>query len=123
MTRNSFRRFAICTTITLSCLSRASSLAQEVQAPSPGDTASGIIDAERAKAKTLKPVAPSHGEQEFDRFEEKIFDPLINPNGLTFQLGGLPTGGGFSLGPRYIRRDWLREHLISDTYLVGSTKK
>jgi hypothetical protein len=98
-------------------------LAQEVQAPSPGDTASGIIDAERAKAKTLKPVAPSHGEQEFDRFEEKIFDPLINPNGLTFQLGGLPTGGGFSLGPRYIRRDWLREHLISDTYLVGSTKK
>jgi hypothetical protein len=123
MTRNSFRRFAICTTITLSCLSRASSLAQEVPAPSPGDTASGIIDAERAKAKTLKPVAPSHGEQEFDRFEEKIFDPLINPNGLTFQLGGLPTGGGFSLGPRYIRRDWLREHLISDTYLVGSTKK
>ena len=123
MTRNSFRRFAICTTITLSCLSRASSFAQEVQAPSPGDTASGIIDAERAKAKTLKPVAPSHGEQEFDRFEEKIFDPLINPNGLTFQLGGLPTGGGFSLGPRYIRRDWLREHLISDTYLVGSTKK
>ena len=123
MTRNSFRTIAICTTITLSCLSYASSLAQEIQAPAPGDTASGIIDAEKAKAKTLKPVAPSHGEQEFDRFEEKIFDPLINPNGLTFQLGGLPTGGGFSLGPRYIRRDWLREHLISDTYIVGSTEK
>src|SRR6201996_1540888 len=123
MTRNSFRTIAICTTITLSCLSYASSLAQEIQASAPGDTASGIIDAEKAKAKTLKPVAPSHGEQEFDRFEEKIFDPLINPNGLTFQLGGLPTGGGFSLGPRYIRRDWLREHLISDTYIVGSTEK
>jgi hypothetical protein len=123
MTRNTFQTIAICTTITLGCLSCASSLAQEIQAPSPGDTASGIINAEKAKAKSLSPVAPSHGEQEFDRFEEKIFDPLVNPNGLTFQLGGLPTGGGFSLGPRYVRRDWLREHLISDTYLVGSTKK
>ena len=123
MTQKIVRRFAICTTITLSCLRGASSLAQEAQAPSSGDRTAGIIEAEYAKAKTLKPVAPSHGEQEFDRFEEKFFDPLINPNGLTFQLGGLPTGGGFSLGPRYIRRDWLREHLISDTYLVGSTKK
>jgi hypothetical protein len=123
MTRNTFQTIAICTTLTLSCLNCGSSLAQEVQGSPPGDTASGIISAEKAKAKSLSPVAPSHGEQEFDRFQEKIFDPLINPNGLTFELGGLPTGGGFSLGPRYVRRDWLREHLISDTYLVGSTKK
>ena len=123
MTRNIFRTVAVCATITLSSLSCASSLAQETQVPSPRDTASGIIDAEKAKAQSLSPVAPSHGEQDFDRFEEKVFDPLINPNGLTFQLGGLPTGGGFSLGPRYIRRDWLQEHLISDSYLVGSTKK
>ena len=119
MTRNIFRTVAVCATITLSSLSCASSLAQETQVPSPRDTASGIIDAEKAKAQSLSPVAPSLGEQDFDRFEEKVFDPLINPNGLTFQLGGLPTGGGFSLGPRYIRRDWLQEHLISDTYLVG----
>jgi hypothetical protein len=123
MTRNIFRTVAVCATITLSCLSCASSLAQETQVSSPRDTASGIIDAEKAKAQSLSPVAPSHGEQDFDRFEEKVFNPLINPNGLTFQLGGLPTGGGFSLGPRYIRRDWLQEHLISDSYLVGSTKK
>jgi hypothetical protein len=90
MTRSVFRTIAICTTITLSC---ASSLAQETRAPSAGETTSGIIDAEKAKANSLSPVAPSHGEQEFDRFEEKIFDPLIVPNGPTFQLGGLPTGG------------------------------
>jgi len=120
MTRSTFRTIAVCTAI---ALSYASSLAQEIQVPSPRDTASGIIDAEKVKEKTLRPVAPSHGEQEFDRFEEKIFDPLINPNGLTFQTGGLPSGGGFSLGPRYIRRDWLHEHLVSDTYFVGSTKK
>jgi hypothetical protein len=106
MTRNIFRTIAVCTTITLSCLSCASSLAQVIKAPSTGDTTSGIIGAEK----------------EFDRFEEKIFDPLINPNGLTFQTGGLPTGGGFSLGPRYTRRDLLREHLISNSYIVGSTK-
>jgi outer membrane protein assembly factor BamA len=120
MTRNIFRTIAICTTLTLSC---ASSLAQETQVPSPRDTTSGIIDAEKAKEKALSPVAPSHGEQEFDRFEEKIVDPFISPNGLTVQTGGLPTGGGFSLGPRYTRRDLLREHLISNSYIVGSTKK
>jgi hypothetical protein len=120
MTRNVFRTIAVFTTLTLSC---ASSLAQETQVPSPGDTASGIIDAEKAKEKALSPVAPSHGEQEFDGLEEKVVDPLIKPNRLTFKSGGLPTGGGFSLGPRYIRRDWLHEHLISDSYIVGSTRK
>jgi hypothetical protein len=123
MTRDIFLTMAIYATLTLSCLSCASSLAQQTQVPSAGDTASGIIDAEKAKARSLKPVAPSHGEQEFDGFEEKIVDPLTKPNGLAPQLGGLPTGGGFSLGPRYIRRDWLHEHLISDSYIVGSTKK
>ena len=123
MTRNAFRTIAVCATISLGCLRCASSLAQETQASSPGDRSTEIIDAEKAKEKALSPVAPSRGEQQFDRFEEKIIDPLINPNGLAPQLGGLPTGGGFSLGPRYIRRDWLQEHLISDTYLVGSTKK
>lgn len=123
MTGKILQTIAICTSIALSCLGSASSLAQEMQAPSPGDRASGIIDAEKAKARFLRPVAPSHGEHEFDRFEEKIVDPVVNPNGPTFQLGGLPTGGGFSLGPRYVRRDWLREQLISDTYIVGSTKK
>jgi hypothetical protein len=123
MTRNVFRTIAVYTTLTLSCLSCASSLAQETPVPSPGDTASGIINDEKAKAQSLSPVAPSHGEQEFDGFEEKIFNPLIKPNSLTFKSGGLPSGGGFSLGPRYIRRDWLHEHLISDSYLVGSTGK
>jgi hypothetical protein len=123
MTRNVFRTIAVYTTLTLSCLSCASSLAQETPVPSPGDTASGIINDEKAKAQSLSPVAPSHGEQEFDGFEEKIFNPLIKPNSLTFKSGGLPSGGGFSLGPRYIRRDWLHEHLISDSYLVGSTRK
>jgi hypothetical protein len=120
MTKNRFQTIAVCTVITLCC---ASSVAQEAGTQPPGTRTAKIIDAEKAKAKSLSAVEPSHGELDFDRFEEKIVDPLINPNGLAFQLGGLPTGGGFSLGPRYVRRDWLDEHLISDSYLVGSTKK
>ena len=92
MTRDIFRTIAVYTTLTLSCLSCASSLAQETQVPSPGDTASGIIDAEKAKEKALSPVAPSHGEQEFDGLEEKVVDPLVKPNRLTFKAGGLPSG-------------------------------
>ena len=120
MTSKILRTIAVSSALTLSCVS---GFAQESPG-TVGPTRSGaIIDAEKAKAKALAPVAPSHGEQEFDRFEEKIINPIINPNGLTPKLGGLPTGGGFSLGPRYIRRDLLREHLTSDTYVVGSTKK
>jgi hypothetical protein len=120
MTNSLFRSIATCSIATLSCIA---SFAQD---PSPATSASrtsSIVNAENAKAKSLQPVAPSHGEQEFDRFEGRIIDPVISPNGPTFKLGGLPTGGGFSLGPRYVRRDWLQEHLTSDTYLVGSTKK
>jgi hypothetical protein len=120
MNKSVFRTIALCTATTLSW---ASSVAQDAQTPSPGTRTATIVGAEKAKAKSLSHVEPSHGEQEFDRVEEKVVDPIFNPNGLAFQLGGLPTGGGFSLGPRYVRRGWLDEHLTSNSYLVGSTKK
>jgi hypothetical protein len=120
MTNSLFRSIAVCSVATLSCIA---GVAQDPPPTTSASRTSSIVDAENAKAKSLQPVAPSHGEQEFDRFEGRIIDPVISPNGPTFKLGGLPTGGGFSLGPRYVRRDWLREHLTSDTYLVGSTKK
>ena len=120
MTKSLFPILAVCTALSL-CW--ASSVAQEAQTATPGPRAAGIIDAENAKATYLSPVEPSHGEREFDHVEKTVIDRLFNPNGVGLQFGGLPTGGGFSLGPRYVRRDWLREHLISDTYLVGSTEK
>ncbi|HTF62858.1 MAG TPA: BamA/TamA family outer membrane protein [Edaphobacter sp.] len=120
MTNSLFRNIAVCSVATLSCIA---SFAQDPPPATSASRSSSIVDAESAKAKSLLPVAPPHGEQTFDRYEERIVDPLTDPNGLTFKLGGLPTGGGFSLGPRYVRRDWLKEHLTSDTYVVGSTKK
>jgi hypothetical protein len=118
--KNVLRTIAACTAITFSCVA---GVAQEAPTPSPGDRTRDIIDAEKAKAGTLTPVEPPHAEQRFDRIQQRFLEPLINPNGLTYMLGGLPTGGGFSLGPRYVRRDLLRERLTSDTTLVGSTKK
>jgi Omp85 superfamily domain len=115
-----FRTIAIGSAVTLSCIS---GVAEDSQVTPSASRASEIIEAEKAKARSLMPVTPPHGEQEFDRFEKRIVEPITNPNGLTFKLGGLPTGGGFSLGPRYIRRDLLQEHLISDSYVVGSTRK
>jgi hypothetical protein len=94
MTKNVFRTTALCTAITLCC---ASGVAQEAQAQPPGSRTTRIIDAEKAKAKSLSPVEPSHGEHEFDRFEEKIVDPIINPNGLTYQLEDCLREAGFPL--------------------------
>jgi outer membrane protein assembly factor BamA len=88
-----------------------------------GDTRAGTIaQQEEAKEKTLTPQTPPHGEAKFDVIQKTLIDPLISPNGLTPKFGGLPTGGGFSLGPQYTRRDLLGEHLTANAFLVGSTK-
>jgi len=82
-----------------------------------------ITSAETAKAQHLLALQMPRGEKDFVEIENKVIDPLfMTPNGLGAQLGGLPTGGGFSLGPQYVRRDLFRDSLVSDTYVVGSTK-
>src|SRR5436305_13029756 len=114
------RAVAIGSAVLLGCFQ---ALAQDAQGLLLTTRANEIIEAERAKSGALKPVAPPRAEQEFDRLEKRIIDPITDPNGLTFQLGGLPTGGGFSFGPRYTRRDLLQNRLTSDSYVVGSAKK
>jgi hypothetical protein len=44
-----------------------------LQDPGPPD----FIDVEKAEANSLSPVELPHGEQKFDRFEERIIDHLI----------------------------------------------
>ena len=92
----------------------------EPGAPSQADV---IESTEHNKAKHLTAATPPHGEQDFDHIEHRYLNPIFNPNPFGVQLGGLPTGGGFSLGPEYVRRDLLREHLTIDANVVGSTKK
>jgi outer membrane protein assembly factor BamA len=97
--------------------------AQDATPSAAGDTRAGsIAQQEEEKARLLKPQEPPHGEAKFDTIERQLIDPFINPNGLTPKFGGLPTGGGFSLGPQYTRRDLFHEHLTANAFLVGSTK-
>ncbi|HXW93957.1 MAG TPA: hypothetical protein VEK33_25625 [Terriglobales bacterium] len=94
-----------------------------VSTASASSRAQAVADAEQEKAKHLVPQEPPRGEQKFDHIEKKIIDRLFNANGPSLKFGGLPTGGGFSLGPQYTRQDLLADHLTSNTYAVGSTKK
>jgi hypothetical protein len=90
---------------------------------SPVSRTDEITAEEQSKAQHLTPLELPHGERIFITAEEKVIDPLFTPpNGFGVMMGGLPTGGGFALGPLYERRDLFRDNLISTTSVVGSTK-
>ena len=97
---------------------------QSSEAPDPPMTRTEqITAAENEKAQHLVPLELPRGERIFLTTEQKVIDPLfIPPNGLGLMVGGLPTGGGFALGPQYARRDLLRDNLVTDISAVGSTK-
>jgi hypothetical protein len=96
---------------------------QTSQPPDPPmSRADEITSAEQTKAQHLLPLEMPRGERDFVKIEDKVVIPLFEPpNGFGAMVGGLPTGAGFSLGPQYARRDLLRDNLVSDTYVVGST--
>jgi hypothetical protein len=85
--------------------------------------AQAVADAEQEKAKHLEPQEPPKGERKFDHIERAVLGPIFNTNGPSLKFGGIPTGGGFSLGPQYTRQDLLANHLTSNTYFAGSTRK
>jgi hypothetical protein len=85
--------------------------------------AQAVADAEQEKAKHLEPQTPPRGERKFDHIEKTFIKPLVNQNGPALKFGGIPTGGGFSLGPQYTRQDLLANHLTWNTFVAGSTRK
>jgi len=85
--------------------------------------AQAVVDAEQEKAKHVTPQEPPRGERKFDHIERDILKPVFSSNGPSLKFGGLPTGGGFSLGPQYTRQDLLADHLTSNIYVAGSTRK
>jgi hypothetical protein len=90
---------------------------------SSSSRAQAVADAEQEKAKHLTPQVPPRGERKFDHIQKEIIKPLFNVNGPALKFGGIPTGGGFSLGPQYTRQGLLADHLIANTYVAGSTRK
>ncbi len=102
----------------------ANARAQDVGATSGiPSRAQAVADAEQEKAKHLKPQEPPRGERKFDHIERDIIKPVFNLNGPALKFGGIPTGGGFSLGPQYTRQDLFADHLTSNIYIAGSTRK
>jgi hypothetical protein len=85
--------------------------------------AKAIADAEQEKSLHLVPQQPPRGERKFDHIQKDILDRIFNTNGPSLKFGGIPTGGGFSLGPQYTRQDLFADHLTWNTYLAGSTRK
>jgi hypothetical protein len=104
--------------------SSLNALAQDL-GPTSGTAsrAQAIVDAEQEKAKHLTPQEPPHGELKFDHIETGLINRIFNVNGPSLKFGGIPTGGGFSLGPQYTRQDLVADHLTWNTYIVGSTRK
>jgi hypothetical protein len=104
--------------------SSLSALAQDQGVTSGGASrAQTVADAEQEKAKHLEPQEPPRGERKFDHLQKDILDRIFNMNGPSLRFGGIPTGGGFSLGPQYTRQGLLADHLTWNTYVVGSTRK
>jgi hypothetical protein len=97
--------------------------AQDAGVTSGDSRAQAVIAAEQEKAKHLELQEPPRGERKFDHIQKDILDRLFNENGPALKFGGIPTGGGFSLGPQYTRQDFLADHLLWNTYVSGSTKK
>ena len=85
--------------------------------------AQSVADAEQEKAAHLVPQEPPRGERKFDHIQKDILDRIFNTNGPSLKFGGIPTGGGFSIGPQYTRQDLLADHLTWNTYVAGSTRK
>jgi hypothetical protein len=82
-----------------------------------------VIDAEQEKSLHLFAQEPPRGELKFDHIQKNILDRIFNTNGPSLKFGGIPTGGGFSLGPQYTSQDLLADHLTWNTYAAGSTRK
>jgi hypothetical protein len=107
-----------------SIVGSVSVLAQDQGAGSNGASrAQTVAAAEQEKEKHLTPQKPPRGERKFDRIEKDIIKPIFNMNGPALKFGGIPTGGGFSLGPQYTRQDLFEDHLTWNTFVVGSTRK
>src|ERR1700728_2209439 len=122
--RNRLARQFCMLLVAISIAGSFSALAQDQGATSGGTSrAQAVADAEQEKAKHLEPQEPPRGERKFDHIEKDILGPIFNTNGPALKFVGIPTGGGFSLGPQYTRQGLFADHLTTNLYVAGSTRK
>lgn len=90
--------------------------------------ASRVEEIERARderEKSLSPDLPSPLERRLIYIKDKrLIERLtLGIAGFRVRFGGLPTGGGFALGPEYFRQDLADGELILQTGVAGSFQK
>lgn len=84
------------------------------------------IEAERdKKTAKLEPDAPSKLEERLIYIKDaKVLERLTaGIGGFRVKLGGLGTGGGFGLGPQYLRTDLARGTMFVDASAQASTRQ
>lgn len=72
-----------------------------------------IEQARQSRAAALKPEANTSAEEFLRLFKDRKYAERFAAgyNGLRVKLGGLVTGGGFAVGPEYLREDLLHGNL------------
>jgi outer membrane protein assembly factor BamA len=93
--------------------------------PAQVDSRAAEIEAARKeKAKTLRADEPSKTEQALRAFKERKILERISAGvaGFRVKLGGLVQGGGFAIGPEYLRRDLAHGNLLFRTAAQSSIK-
>jgi outer membrane protein assembly factor BamA len=87
--------------------------------------AAQIEAARKEKAKNLQPDEPSKTERALHTFKERKILERISAGvaGFRVKLGGLVQGGGFALGPEYLRRDLAQGNLRFRAAAQASIKR
>ena len=94
--------------------------------PSPPATRSAWMAEQQAeKARNLKPARPHKVEEALEKHvgEDPLNKYMGGIPGLHLRLGGLPSGGGFGLGPEYYRTDLAGGQMHFRVFGTGSAKR
>jgi outer membrane protein assembly factor BamA len=95
-------------------------------AAAQADSRAAQIEAARQeKAKTLRPDEPCKAERALRAFKERKILERISAGvaGFRVKLGGLVQGGGFALGPEYLRHDLAHGNLLFRSAAQASFKR
>ncbi|MEZ5351223.1 MAG: BamA/TamA family outer membrane protein [Bryobacteraceae bacterium] len=86
--------------------------------------ASEIEAARDRKQASLEPDVPNKWEQRLIFVKEgKVLERLsAGVAGFRLQIGGMPTGSGFAIGPNYMREDLGRGKVSVNAFALGSTR-
>ncbi|MEZ5398077.1 MAG: BamA/TamA family outer membrane protein [Bryobacteraceae bacterium] len=84
-----------------------------------------IEEARDAKAATLEPDEPGKWERRLIYVKDAKLLERISAGvaGFRVQIGGMPTGSGFAVGPNYMRQDLARGKLTVNAFALVSTRE